>query len=312
MKNGSTMGYVVTAVMILGHSSAAHAAYNLPDSPSCNEIANVISQALSECGHPHSIPLLLSQGQCHVTRLTTPLDFPEQLYRELMPVNLNIIGHIETNFREMISQEMYNIQAAEGLDKVERISAEMLGDLRFTVDGVIDTNGNVDVVLDGFSLEAVGKMRQSVAKIYIKMKFNNIRIQGTYNIYTGQLLAVPAMSGMQPEISHEVSVPFVFKVLQKLTPKILLKLSGELENLANKIVRAVGGKITEDIPTVVQHQAAINPAVLLPVKNLQNGQPGAAIRYQLIGNKNSVVLNYGGQSLRSQMMPVCPGTPPKY
>jgi hypothetical protein len=288
-------------------SISVEASTQLPKSASCDLISRVIHYSLNECSmNPTEIPLLVSDGQCHVSRVTTPLDFPNQVRAEIQPIISRTITHLEENYKEMVTQPMYDIQLQEGFDRVEYITSQLHGQLNMTIEGVVDDAGNVPIRFDGFTLEAVGKMRQSVAKIYMKMRVSDIVIHGQYNIYTGQLFALPEFTKQQVVVTHDVSIPFVFKVLKEITPKIVLKLQEEVENLANKIVKAIGVDMTYELPVVVQHHASINPAVIVPIKALQDKKPGTSIRYQISGDKYRVKVTHDTHALASMLIPFCP------
>jgi len=307
MKNNMQIISALCWNLLAVGSLSAEASSQLPQSASCDLVGRLIQYSLSECTmNPTEIALLISNGQCHVSRVTTPLDFPNQVRTDLQPIINRTIAHIESNYKEMVTQSMYDIQVQESFDKVEYIKAELQGQLNITIEGIVDGAGNVPVRFDGFALEAVGKMRQSVAKIYMKMRVSDIVILGHYNIHTAQLSALPEFTKPQVVITHEVSIPFVFKVLKELTPKIVLKLQNEVENLADKIARVIGVDMTYELPLALRYQANINPAAIVPIKALEGKQPGAMIRYQIVGDKYQVKVNHDGHSIVSRLIPFCP------
>jgi hypothetical protein len=293
--------------LLAAGSFAAVADELLPRSPSCDYVKEVAVYSLSNCTmNPQEVPVLVSKNQCLVRGLTTVLELPNQVRQDLLPLITAPLDQIEHNFTEMMTPAIYQTQAEIGADKVERISSTVYGDLRLTIDGVVAANGDVPVRIDNFSIEVIGKMKQSVASLYLKMRLDQVEIQGVYNIFNGQLTAVQDASRAQPQVSMDVNIPFIFKLFQKLQPKILQKIQAEVERLANRIARIAGIQLTDAPPAAIAYHARINPSVLLPIKALQNQPVGSYVKYQISGNRYAVTVKDDSQQISSTLAPICP------
>jgi|GEM_PF-4529055 len=224
-----------------------------------------------------------------------------------MPLARTNIAYLAHNFKEMISQHYYDIQAAEGFDSVRSIEAFVEGSVDMQVKGTVGADGYVPVTLSGFNLLGKGVMRSSPATISIYMRMKNVQIEGRYNVFTSQLEALPNLTNATPEVWHDVDLPWVFRALQSLTPNIMRKIMAEVGRFANRLARAIGLDMSYDLPQRLVYQAQINPDVVVPLQGLQNRQPGDVIDVSFVFNDWSIEMKDNQNDFRADVFPVCAG-----
>ncbi|ALZ75063.1 hypothetical protein [Rheinheimera sp. F8] len=249
---------------------------------SCHKVQRYVARQMEDCQYVIEKPLIISGGQCHAEGVTTLSDYPTLMHRDFMALASLQTSYIENNYKEMISQSIYDIQASEGFDRVSSINAYVQGEVQMKVLGVVAADGTVPVLLNGFGLQGIGELKKWPATVRIFLTLNDVEIRGHYNVMTGQLQAIPDLSTAQPQISQQVDVPFVFKLLNKLTPNIIRKLQAELGRFSVRLSNALG--IDEELPARIIYNANIQPGVLTPLQGLQGKQPGDMINLQISFN----------------------------
>lgn len=298
---------VLLTALSLSYPATATASY-WPDHPSCDAIKAHVDHVMNtvRCNVTHN-PMIISGGQCHAEVITTDQDYPRRIYDDVMPLARTNIAYLTHNFKEMISQHYYDIQAAEGFDSVRSIEAFVEGRVDMRVKGTVGADGYVPVTLSGFNLLGKGVMRSSPATISIYMRMKNVQIEGRYNVFTSQLEALPNLTNATPEVWHDVDLPWVFRALQSLTPNIMRKIMAEVGRFANRLARAIGLDMSYDLPQRLVYQAQINPDVVVPLQGLQNRQPGDVIDVSFVFNNWSIEMKDNQNDFRADVFPVCAG-----
>lgn len=274
----------VTAVALLAYCLVLPTAQaiTIPADESCNKVRRYVARQMEDCQYVIDKPLIISGGQCHAEGVTTFSDYPTLMQRDFLALASAQTSYIENNYREMISQSIYDIQASEGLDRVNSINAYVLGEVQMQIQGVVAADGTVPVLLNGFHLRGVGELKKWPATVRVFLTLNNVEIQGFYNVITHQLHALPDLSKAEPEVSHQVDVPFIFKLLQSLTPNIIRKLQAELGRFSVRLSNALG--VGEVLPARIIYNANIQPGVLIPLRGLEGKQPGDSVNLSISFN----------------------------
>jgi len=287
--------------------TAKATAFTLPNHPSCEEVKRYVHRVMNSIDRcsPKNDPVIISDGQCHAEYVTTDQDYPRRIYNDVMPLARANIAYLAHNYKEMISQHYYDIQAAEGFDSVRSIEAFVEGQVDMQAKGTVGTDGYVPVTLSGFNLLGKGVLKASPATVSIFMRMKNVQIHGRYNVFTGQLEALPNLTNATPEVWHEVKVPWVFRTLQQLTPRIMQRILAEVGRFAERLARAIGLDMSYDLPQRLVYQAQINPDVVVPLQGLQNRRPGDVIDVSFMFDDRRMEMKDNQSYFRADVFPVC-------
>ncbi len=276
--NPSMAVALVACVLVLPTAQA----FTVPADESCNKVRRYVARQMEDCQHVIDKPLIISGGQCHAEGVTTLSDYPTLMQRDFLALASAQTSYIENNYKEMISQSIYDIQANEGLDRVSSINAYVLGEVQMQVEGFVAADGTVPVLLNGFHLQGIGELKKWPATVRVFLTLNNVEIRGFYNVLSRQLQAIPDLSKAEPQVSHHVDVPFIFKLLNTLTPNIIRKLQAELGRFSVRLSNALG--VGEALPARIIYNANIQPGVLVPLRGLEGKQPGDSVSLKISFN----------------------------
>jgi hypothetical protein len=294
---------MAVALLACGLVMPSAQAITVPTDESCNKVRRYVARQMEDCQHVIEKPLIISGGQCHAEGVTTLSDYPTLMHRDFMALASLQTSYIENNYKEMISQSIYDIQASEGFDRVSSINAHVQGEVQMQVQGVVATDGTVPVLLHGFGLQGIGELKKWPATVRIFLTLSNVEIRGHYNVISGQLQAIPDLSTAEPQVSHQVDVPFIFKLLNKLTPNIIRKLQAELGRFSLRLSKALG--IDDELPARIIYNANIQPGVLTPLQGLQGKQPGDSINLLISFNHRQLEYKDPNAYFAATLFPGC-------
>lgn len=283
-----TLMIVVSAVS----SFKAQAAPGLAQTQSCIKVNAYIVDPLKTKPKDYILrPVLISNRECYVQGITTADGYPKQIYDELRAVAAEQTGYILNNFKEGMTQEFYNFQANANMDRIVRLDAQYNGSIHLLIDGTVDAEGFVPVTFDNFGLEANAKMTDSVVNLYVTFRLDDMKLYGKYNVFTKRLYAHPEREKLVPVVTVDVKLPYILKVLDKLTPKIIKKLQEEAKRLVSRIVESLGFDMAVKVPEAIQYNANIRPDVLVPIRALENKNVGDRVFLEM-------TLSHGGVTIR--------------
>ncbi|MBE0370461.1 hypothetical protein [Pseudoalteromonas aurantia] len=270
------------------------------DSPSCRRATANIGT-----GSHNIIPMVLmnSNGECLISPNGAPREAYEQFANQINPQ----IDKLEHNFKEMITQFVNNA-AAQADANVKNISAELDGPMKMSINGVVDADGFVPVTFSNFNIHGVGKLRKYQLglriHIYIHIKYNNMVVKGKYNVFTNELIPEHNISSFQPEVYSDVDLPWLFAIIDAITPAIFEKLNIEFNRVVTDIFEFFGVDMSQDIPKAVQHVADIIPSTIIPIKALEDSRVGERVSYTISVDRTFAALSDGQNTTTMQLVPV--------
>lgn len=258
---------------------------------------------LMDKGGPGNDPMMLaySDDGCVVER-NGPI---QSTYNAIMGQVLPQFRRVESNYKELITQFIYNA-AAQADANVKNISANMTGLMKMRIDGVVDSQGYVPVTFSNFGMHGVGKLRKyqlgMKIHIYINIKYNNLVVKGKYNVHTGQLIATPSISSYQPEVYTKVKLPFFLKILDDLIPEIFNKLQTEFGRIVTDVFEFFGVDMSQSIPQAIQHIVNIEPETFVQIKPLNGYNVGEHVLYELNVRRGFVSMKDGDNTISIEYM----------
>ncbi|WP_348729710.1 hypothetical protein [Rheinheimera texasensis] len=287
-------------------SFAANAVPGVPQTQSCSKVnANIVDTLKTSPKNYVIRPVLISNRECYVQGITTRDSFPNQVYDELHSVAAEQTSYILDNFRESMTQEFYNFQANANMDKIVRLDAQYNGSIHLLINGTVDNEGFVPVIFDNFGLEANAKMTDSVVNLYVTFRLDDMKLYGKYNVFTKRLYAHPDRDKLNPVVTVDVKLPYILKVLDRLTPQIIKKLQEEAKRLVSRIVESLGFDMAVKVPEAVRYNANIRPDVLVPIRALDGKNVGDSVFLEMTLGHGAVTVRDNQSDIRIFKAPFC-------
>ncbi|ALZ74573.1 hypothetical protein ATY27_01570 [Rheinheimera sp. F8] len=289
-------------------TAATSSASGIPQTQSCVKVKAYIVDPLKTKPKEYEMwPVLISNRECHVQGITTRDSYPKQIYNELHSVAAEQTSYIVDNFRESMTQEFYNFQANANMDKIVRLDARYNGSIHLLIDGIVDNEGFVPVTFDNFGLEANAKMTDSIINLYVTFRLDDMKLYGKYNVFTKRLYAQPGREKLNPVVTVDVKLPYILKVLDKITPKIIKKLQEEAQRLVTRIVESLGFDMAVKVPEAVQYNANYRPDVIVPIRALENKNVGDRIFLEMTLSHGGVTIRDNQSDIQVFQAPFCIG-----
>lgn len=292
MQNKQYLQLSLAVIVGVAQSFVAQAATGAAQNQSCTKVNAYIVDPLKTKPKDYLMrPVLISNRECYVQGITTGDSYPRQIYDELHSVAAEQTGYILNNFKEGMTQEFYNFQANANMDKIVRLDAQYNGSIHLLIDGTVDAEGFVPVTFDNFGLEANAKMTDSIINLYVTFRLDDMKLYGKYNVFTKRMYAQPGREKLNPVVTVDVKLPYILKVLDKITPKIIKTLQEEAQRLVTRIVESLGFDMAVKVPEAVQYNANFRPDVIVPIRALENKNVGDRVFLEM-------TLSHGGVTIR--------------
>ncbi|WP_440056078.1 hypothetical protein ACSLBF_07995 [Pseudoalteromonas sp. T1lg65] len=234
--------------------------------------------------NPTSVPMVFTNNFCYAYRLTTQNTFPQEMMSDISSEVERHFNVIEHNFKE-VSTDPINMVSAQSGAGVRSINSKVKGYLRLRINGRVAANGDIPITINNFDVETVGHLRKYQLglpiNIYAKVAFKNISVQGIYNVYDQRFTGLPNFSQYTPSVTVDVKLPWLFDLLDKLTPGIFDKMYEEFARIVTDVFEFIGVDMGEDIPEVIAHNAQLLPHSLSSITPLNNYRPGDQVYLEM-------------------------------
>ncbi|KJY91605.1 hypothetical protein CWB89_16440 [Pseudoalteromonas piscicida] len=249
-------------------------------------------------GLPHNdymegvnVPMVIHENECYVYGLTTQRTFPNDLRAQLAVEVDQHFQVVEHNFSE-ISTDAINMAAAQSGTRVRKIKSKVQRPMRLFIDGVVNANGDVPVFITGFDVETVGHLRKYQLglpiNVYVKLGYKNISVKGTYNVFDQRFTGMPNFAQYQPSVDVDVKLPWLFRLIDDLTPGIFDSMYERFARVVSDIFEFIGIEMSQDIPTIITHNVQLLPQSLTPIIALSEYGAGDHVYLDMEVSRNSV------------------------
>lgn len=231
-------------------------------------------------GLPHNdnmegvnVPMVIHENECYVRGLTTQGTFPDDLRAQLGAEVDQHFQVIEHNFSE-ISTDAINKVAAQSGTRVRNIKSKVKTAMRLFIDGIVNANGDVPVFITGFDVETVGHLRKYQLglpiNVYVKLGYKNISVKGTYNVFDQRFTGIPNFAQYQPSVDVDVKLPWLFRLIDELTPGIFDSMYERFARVVTDIFEFIGIEMSQEIPTIISHNIQLLPQSFTPITALRD------------------------------------------
>ncbi|MBE0370462.1 hypothetical protein J8L98_19950 [Pseudoalteromonas sp. MMG013] len=246
-------------------------------SSTCDQLGSIL-------GPGRKVVIVMQNNNCYVPGFTAGPEVAE-LYNSVRDVVKPQINLIEHNFKETITQYVYNA-SAQADASVKSITARVEGSIHMKIDGVVSSNGTVPVTLNNFDIHGIGKMKKYQLgmgiSIYLHVKYENVSLKGHYNVNTHTITIQNNLSHFRPRVYTDVKLPFFLRILDKLTPPIIEKINREFNRIVIDTFEFLGVDMSRKVPQAIQHVAQTIPQSIVPIKSLNNRRVGERVKYTMI------------------------------
>ncbi|MBE0368305.1 hypothetical protein [Pseudoalteromonas aurantia] len=229
--------------------------------------------------------MLMTNGECYINGLTTNDAAIDGMLQDIYEPAMDQFSLIRQNFQEINTQIVNNI-AYESDGKISKIDTTIVGDIVISIDGVVNSNGDVPVKIHGFDAVTVGKITKKIlfsnVHIYPKITYASVNLKGRYNIHNRTLNIDSNLSNFRPDVAVDVDIPSFLDLLDRLTPKIFETLQREFGRIVIDVFKFVGVDVINKAPQAVQHNVTVSNSSIVPITQLDSYQSGDRVKMDII------------------------------